>query len=110
MYDEDHHRDRQPEVELHESHAVDIGLAGGRNERDRARLRRHDRQADRVPGHMPAGDHERAHIVRASSPPEAVQRHVSERGAEDQPVSDPHAVVPFASGSWVQDVVTGKDT
>ena len=25
---------------------------------------------------MPAGEHERAHIVRASSPPQAVQRHV----------------------------------
>ena len=52
---EDHHRDRQPEVKLHEAHAVDISLAGGGDEGDGARLRRHDRKTHGVPRHGFAG-------------------------------------------------------
>ncbi len=36
------HGERQPEVELHEAHAIDIRLARRGDERDGARLRRHD--------------------------------------------------------------------
>ena len=51
---EDHHRDREPEVVLHEAHAVDERLPGRRRERDGARLRGHDGERDRIPGHGPS--------------------------------------------------------
>jgi hypothetical protein len=42
---EDHHRDRQAEIELHESHAVGISLPRRPHQRDSAQLRGHHREA-----------------------------------------------------------------
>ena len=51
---EDDHGDRQAEVELDEAHAVLVGLAGHRQERDGAGLRGHDREADGPPAQVAA--------------------------------------------------------
>ena len=67
---QNHHRDRQAEVELHEAHAVDVSLAGGGDERDRAGLGRHDREAHRVPRHCLAGKQIVAGGCAAAPPPE----------------------------------------
>src|SRR5215469_2239200 len=46
---EDHHGDRQSEIELHEAHSVLVTLPRGGEKGDRAGLGRHDRQANRQP-------------------------------------------------------------
>ena len=48
---QNHHRQRQPEVELHEAHAVDISLPSGSDKGDGAGLRRHDGKTHGPPGH-----------------------------------------------------------
>ena len=48
---QDHHGERQAEVDLDEAHAIDVALPRGAHERDRARLRRHHREPDGIPGH-----------------------------------------------------------
>ena len=54
----DHYRERHAEIDLDEAHAVHVALTGRADERDGARLGRHDRKTDRVPRHRTLGEKE----------------------------------------------------
>ncbi len=62
---QDDHRDRQRVVVLQEAHAVDVGLAGRADHRDRRQLRRHHRQADEPPRQAAAGEEIALELFRA---------------------------------------------
>ena len=87
---EDHHRDRQSEIELHEAHAVDVGLAGGGDEGDGARLRRHDGERHGVPRHGLAGQQILVDGVAAAALVEAVDDDEDERADQHHPVERSH--------------------
>ena len=74
-----HHRDRQPEVELYESQSVGIPLASGADEGYRAGLRSHDRQADHPPAHLLAGENVVVDRRRWPRPPQTVSDDADER-------------------------------
>ncbi len=88
---EDHHRDGQSEVELHETHTVDVGLAGGRDESDGARLGRHDRESHGIPGHGLAGEQILVYGVRAAALVQAVKDDEQKRAGQDAPIEGPHS-------------------
>ena len=81
----------QAEVELHEAHAVHVGLARRGQERDGAGLGGDDREADEPPAVVPAA----ADVVvaggGAAALVEAPQHHEEQGPAEDEPVQAAHA-------------------
>ncbi len=88
---QDDHRERESEIELHEPHAVDVGLAGGRNESHCARLGRHDGQSHGIPGHGPSGEHV---LIRCSAAPAAIESVADDERQpteHDHPIERPHA-------------------
>ena len=87
---EDDHRDRQPEVELHEAHAVGRALPRGADHGDGRELRRHDGQADRPPGEVAAGEEVALDVVGPLRAPQAVPDHVHEVHDHDEPVDPVH--------------------
>ena len=70
---DENHRNREPEVELHEAHTVDVTLASGGDECDGAGLRRHDGQRHGVPRHLVVGEHEALRRLLASAAPQAIE-------------------------------------
>jgi hypothetical protein len=66
---QDDHRDRQAEIELHEPQPGGIRLAGGSDQRHRAHLGRHHREADRPPGQRPVGEEVALDLVGALGAP-----------------------------------------
>ena len=87
---DDHHRDRQSEIELHEAHAVDVGLPGGGDEGDGAGLRGHDRERHGVPRHRFAGQQVAIDCVAAAAAIQPVRNDEGERRGQDNPVERPH--------------------
>ena len=83
---EDDHGEGQAEVDDEEAHPLGEGLPGGAHEGDGADLRRHDRQADRPPGHLPAGQEEIVDLPVAASHVDAEADDEHEVDAEDGPV------------------------
>ena len=85
---EDHHRDRQAEVELDEAHPVGVCLTGRGEERDGARLRRHDRQRDDPP-RCGAARHEVAlHVLLVAALRHAPDDDEDEGRSQDRPVEE----------------------
>ena len=87
---DNHHSDGQPEVELHEPHAIHVRLAGGGNERDRAGLRGHNRKRHGVPRHGAAGQQVAVYGVAAAAAVEAVGDNRHQRGDQDDPIERSH--------------------
>ena len=83
---EDDHRERQPEVELHEPHAVGRALARRADHRDGGELRRHDGQSDRPPWQAAIGEEVSFDVLRAARPSKPVDHDVREPPDDDHPV------------------------
>ena len=77
---EDHHPDRQAEVELHEAHSIHIGLAGGGEEGDGAGLGGHDRQQHGIPAHAAVGQKVAGDVLAAAALPDPVDHNKDQRG------------------------------
>ena len=88
---EDDHRDRQPEVELHEAHAVGVALPGRPDQRDRAQLRRHHREADGPPRQAAVREQIAFDLVRVLGAADAVPHHPHQVEADDDPIEQVHA-------------------
>ena len=83
---QDHHRERQAEVELDEAHAVGIRLAGRADQRDGAELRRHHRQADRPPRQAAVGEQVPFDAGAGLGPPQAVDDDPEQVADDNEPV------------------------
>ena len=86
---EDHHRNRQTEVELHEAHPVLVGLAGSGEERDGTRLCGDDRQPDRPPPEIGAPANEAVHRLDPNAE-RTVANDGGDRRDENGPVERSH--------------------
>ena len=87
---EHHHGERQPQVELHEAHAVHIGLTRRGEEGDGAGLGRHDGEADGVPAGVPVGQQVAFRILAVAALPEPEEHDESQGPAQDEPVEATH--------------------
>jgi hypothetical protein len=87
---QDHHRDRQSEIKLHEAHAIGVALAGGGDEGDGAGLRRHDGEAHGVPWHRFASQEIFVHGGAAAAAVQSVADDEREPREHYHPIEWPH--------------------
>ena len=87
---QDDHRDRQPEVELHEAHAVSVSLPCRTHERDRAELRRHHRETNGPPRQAAIGEEIPFDPVGGLRTTEAVDDDPHQVCSDDQPIEKVH--------------------
>ena len=89
---EDHHGDRKPQIELHESHSVHVGLAGSGEKSDGTGLGGHDREGDRVPGCGPVRQDVAIDIFFPARFPDTEDDHEYESGGHHNPVDSTHGL------------------
>ena len=87
---DDHHREREPEIELDESKAIGRALRGGPDHRDGGQLCGHDREADCPPGQAPAREEISLDPGGPPRTPNAVYPDVGEINDDDDPVERVH--------------------
>src|SRR5690606_4026320 len=87
---EDHHRQRQSEVELHEAHPVVEALARGADHGDGAELRRHHRKADGPPGIAPVAEEVPLDLTAAACVLDAGVDDPGQVEPDDEPVDGMH--------------------
>ena len=87
---QDHHRDRQAEVDLDEPHAVGVRLAGRADHGDGAELRGHHRQTDGPPRQASAAEEIALDLVRALAQPQSVPDDPDQVRRDDGPVDPVH--------------------
>ena len=102
---EDHHRQRQPEVELHEPHSVGGALPRRADHRHGGELRRHDGQSDGPPRQAAIGEEVSLDLLRAARPSQPVDHDVREPPDDDHPIQPMHAG--WGTGMGDGDVVCG---
>ena len=84
----DDEREGEPEIVLYETHPAFVGLARRGKESDRARLRGHDREADRSPANGLVAMQIMAEIVITSRAPVSIKRDREQR-ADEYDIIDP---------------------
>ena len=89
---QDHHRERQAEIELHEAQAGEVRLAGRPDDRDGAHLRRHHRQPDRPPRQRSVREEVAVDFVGPLRSAQAVDDDPPDVGDDDQPGKRTHRV------------------
>ena len=88
---QDHHRERQAEVELDEAKAGEVRLARRADERHGAHLRRHHGQADRPPRQRSVAEKVALDLVRPFRAPQPVVDNPRDVHDDDGPIERSHA-------------------
>ena len=87
---QDHHGERQREIELNEAQAVGVALTRRADHGDGTQLGRHHREASRPPGNAPLGEEVALEFVAVFRAPETVVDDPRHEGDEDRPVQPMH--------------------